>query len=247
MIVFGGVALAPWLGACVAVVLATVSQRLTGGAFGMVAAPLIALLAPERMPAGVLLISLAATLAATPRRGAAPDWGEVAPAALGRGAGALAAAAVVALAPDPGAVAVLVACAVLVGVALSLSGLRLAVTRASLAAAGVVSGLTGTLTSVGAPPMQLLYQHRLGEGTRATLSAFFTIGIVLSLSALAVQSQIGAADVIFAASLAPAAACGLALGAWSARRVTGRALRPVVLGLATAASGAILVRAGLGT
>ncbi|MFN3616248.1 MAG: TSUP family transporter, partial [Rubrimonas sp.] len=208
----------------------------------MVVAPLVALIAPQAMPAGVLLIGFAVTLLSTPRPLGAVAPSELIPAVIGRAAGAFAAAGVVALAPDPGSVAVLVALSVLVGVALSLSGLRLSITTPNLIGAGALSGLTGTLTSVGAPPLALLYQHAPAAHARATLNAFFSIGIALSLLALAAQGQVRLSDAAFALSMVPAAACGFLLARPVMRRLGGRSVRPIILGLATLASGMILLR-----
>jgi uncharacterized membrane protein YfcA len=237
----GGLSPAVWALCSLAVVAGVLTQRATGGAFGMVVAPLIALIAPEKMPAGILLIGLPVTLLSMPRL-ADVALGELGPALAGRAAGALLAAGVVALAPDPATVAVLVALAVLVGVGVSLSGLRLSITTASLIGAGALSGLTGTLTSVGAPPMALLYQHTPAARARATLNAFFIVGIALSLGALAWRGQVRAGDVAFALAMAPAMALGFALARPAMRRLGGRSARPLVLGLAAGASALILAR-----
>ena len=237
-----GLGPAVWLMASLAAALGVLTQRATGGAFGMVVAPLVALIAPQALPGGVLLLSFCVTLLSTPRDLGAIVWREMIPASVGRALGALAAAGVVAMAPDPGAVAVLVALAVLVGVGLSLSGLRLAITTPSLVGAGAVSGLTGTLTSVGAPPMALLYQHAPPARTRATLNAFFTLGIAVSLAALALRGQLRASDLAFALSMAPGAALGFALARPAMRRLGGRSIRPLILGLASLASALILLR-----
>jgi len=245
ILAFAGVEPLAWAAASMAVVAGVLTQRATGGAFGLVVAPLVALVAPVRMPAGVLLIGLAVTLLSTPRADGPVIWRELGLATAGRGLGALAAAGVVAMAPDPQAVATLVALSVLAGVALSLSGLRLAVSAPSLLGAGALSGLTGTLTSVGAPPMQLLYQHLPASRARPTLNAFFTFGIALSLAALWARGQIAAADAAFALSLAPAAALGFALSRPAMRALGGRSIRPLILGLASLASALILARAWL--
>lgn len=243
-----GLDIAPlaWAACSLAVTAGVLTQRATGGAFGMVVAPLVALIAPQFMPAGVLLVGFPVTLLSTPRDLSAISGGELAPAVAGRAAGAAVAAMVVALAPDPQAVAVLVALAVLIGVALSVSGLRIAISRASLAAAGALSGLTGTLTSVGAPPMALLYQHAAGAAqvrARATLNAFFSIGIALSLGALLWRGQVELSDLAFALSMAPAALLGFALARPAMRLLAGRSVRPLILSLAALASAMILTRA----
>ncbi len=241
LLALAGVSPAVWALSSAAVVMGVLTQRATGGAFGMVIAPLIALIAPEKMPAGILLIGLPVTLLSMPRLAdvALPELG---PALVGRAAGAFMAAGVVALAPDPGAVAVLVALSVLVGVALSLSGLRLPITLPSLVGAGALSGLTGTLTSVGAPPMALLYQHAQPARARATLNAFFIIGIALSLGALAWRGQVRTGDATFALAMAPAMALGFGLARPAMRRLGGRSVRPLILALAAFASVMILLR-----
>jgi uncharacterized membrane protein YfcA len=241
-----GMGAAVWAACSVAVMAGVLTQRATGGAFGMVVAPLVALIAPQHMPSGVLLLGLVVTLLSTPRDLRAIAVRELTPAVAGRAAGAFLAAMVVALAPDPGAVAVMVALAVLTGVALSLSGLRVAISTPSLIGAGALSGLTGTLTSVGAPPMQMLYQHAAPGHARATLNAFFLIGIALSLGALAAKGQIGHTDFGFALSMAPAAVIGFVLSKPAIRALDGRSLRPLILGLATFASLMILLRQALG-
>lgn len=241
-----GVSPAVWLAASAAVALGVLTQRATGGAFGLVVAPLVALIAPQVMPGGVLLVGLPVTLMSTPRDLAAIAGRELAPAVAGRAAGALAAAGVVALAPNPGVVAVLVALAVLVGVGLSISGWRVAIGSGSLFGAGALSGLTGTLTSVGAPPMLLLYQHAPAARARATLNAFFSIGIALSLGALAYRGQLDAGHALFALSMIPGAVVGFALARPAMRRLEGRSIRPLVLGLAATAAVMILVRAAVG-
>jgi uncharacterized membrane protein YfcA len=232
-----------WAAASLAVTAGVVTQRATGGAFGMVVAPLVALVAPQHLPAGVLLIALPATALSTPRRLGDVAVRELAPAAFGRLVGAAAAASAVALAPDPQAVAALVALAVLAGVALSLSGLRLRLGLASLFGAGALSGLMGTLTSVGAPPMQLLYQHEAAARARATLNAFFTLGVALSLGALLWKGQVDPPDLGFALAMTPALGLGFLIARPVVRRLEGRPLRPLVLALATLAAAAALLRA----
>jgi uncharacterized membrane protein YfcA len=231
-----------WVLCSLAVTAGTLTQRATGGAFGMVVAPLVALAAPAFMPAGVLAISVAVTLLCMPRRLGTIVWRELTPMVLGRAGGAVIASWLVALAPDPGAVAVLVALSVLIGVGLSLSGIAAAVSTRNLSIAGLVSGVTGTLTSVGAPPILLLYQHRTAATARPTLNAFFLLGTAASLGVLALGGRVAARDMGFALSMAPAIALGFALSPLMLRWLDGRSLRPVILALATFASAMILMR-----
>lgn len=50
--------------------------------------------------------------------------------------------------------------------------------------AGFLSGIMGTLASIGSPPMGLLYQHQNAKVIRGTLSAYFTLGTLISIISL---------------------------------------------------------------
>lgn len=56
--------------------------------------------------------------------------------------------------------------------------------------AGFLSGLMGTITSVGGPPMGLVYQNKDGSVLRGTLSGFFLIGSIFSIVILSVIGKI---------------------------------------------------------
>ena len=242
MVEWPAMGLGAWVLCSLTVTLGVLTQRATGGAFGMVVAPLVALVAPAFMPAGVLLVSLAVTFFCTPLPLGTIVWRELLPMVAGRGMGAIVAAVLVALAPDPGTVAVLVALAVLLGVGVSVAGKRVAMSPVSLAGAGALSGLTGTLTSVGAPPVLLLYQDVPATKARPTLNAFFMLGVALSLVALAWRGRVGAADAGFALAMAPAIMLGFAVARPVMGWLRGRSIRPLVLGLASLASVLILLR-----
>ena len=53
--------------------------------------------------------------------------------------------------------------------------------RGTLSVAGLLSGLAGTTTSIGGPPVALLYQHRPPQQIRSTLAVLFTVGAAMSL------------------------------------------------------------------
>ena len=106
---------------------------------------------------------------------------------------------------------------VLLLVGLSLSGLRVEPTPGTLAVAGTVSGFSGTIASVGAPPMAIVYQNAKGPRIRGTLSAFFVIGVVMSLTALVLVGRFGLVEVSVALRILP----GLLVGFVLSRRMAG--------------------------
>ena len=68
--------------------------------------------------------------------------------------------------------------------AFSITGRLFRPTDRSLVVAGLASGFAATTTGVGGPPMALTYQNSDPATMRATISAFFSIGTLMSLGAL---------------------------------------------------------------
>src|SRR5947209_15188759 len=97
--------------------------------------------------------------------------------------------------------------------------------------AGFMSGAMATLTSVGAPPMGLLYQRHSFGHVRATLNAFFLFGALASVGALVLYRLIKSSDVGLALALVPAIWLGTLLGDRALKRLTIRSLRPFTLGI----------------
>jgi uncharacterized membrane protein YfcA len=173
------------------------------------------------------------------------DWPGVGWALLGRlpgiGLGVLAVATL-----PPRAFAAAVGVTVLVCAVLSVVSWRPRPTVPALLVAGLVSGAGGTASSIGGPPVALLYSGAGGPRVRSTLAAYFTAGTLLSLAALALAGQVTAPALGAGALLLAPMLVGFALSG-PARRLLDRGwVRPAVVGLAAAGAVALLVRAALG-
>ncbi|MDB4558639.1 TSUP family transporter [Amylibacter sp.] len=236
------ISLTVWLSCFFAVTLSSGVQRLSGQAFGIVAAPLIALVAPQFLPAGLLLLGITVGLTSTAVDFSALTRAEIIPGFFGRVLGAVIAAMIAASITNVDLIAGLTGVAVLIGIALSLSGLRIAIRPVSLIIAGVTAGLMGTITAVGAPPMALLYQYEPAKRARAMQNAFFFWGMCVSVLALTWQGLITSKHLIFAASLLPAIALGLAVSMQLAKHLERHAIRPYALGLSIIAATTLIAR-----
>jgi len=117
------------------------------------------------------------------------------------------------------------------------------ITRASLVIAGLVAGLMGTLTAIGAPPMAMLYQSQPPARSRAMQSTFFFFGMVVSIGALAAAGLITGRHLGFALVLLPGVLLGIVLSQPLARLIQPAMVRPMALGLSTLASLILLARA----
>jgi uncharacterized membrane protein YfcA len=226
-----------------ALVVASATHRITGQAFGLVLAPLVAIAAPSHVPALVLLCGLPVMIYSFKGDWATIQWREISYAFAGRVVGSIAAAAFVAGFADEATIGVSVAVCVLIGVGLSLTRLRVAVSPLSLTVAGTLSGGMATLTSVGAPPMGLLYQNEAFHRARSTLNAFFLFGALASVGALAVYGLIATSDIAFAAALMPAMAVGVLIGDAALARLRIATLRPFVLAVSVSAAVFLIFRA----
>ncbi|MGI9402665.1 MAG: TSUP family transporter, partial [Rhizobiaceae bacterium] len=95
-------------------------------------------------------------------------------------------------------------------VGLAVSGWQLPFSRSSIISMGTVSGLMGTITSVGSPPMALVYQTRPAKHARPTMAAFFMFGCAFSVLGLLVAGWADWQDFILAIIMLPPMLAGLA-------------------------------------
>jgi uncharacterized protein len=141
-----------------------------------------------------------------------------------------------------GGLAAIVGAIVQSSVGLGLGLIAAPIVTLTLATAGVIAGTTGTATSIGGPPLALLYQREPGPEVRATLAAFFTIGALLSLITLAAVDQLPADQVIAGLALTPFALAGFLIAGPVRRYLDAGRLRTGILIVTSASAVALIVR-----
>ena len=77
--------------------------------------------------------------------------------------------------------------------------------------AGATSGVLGTATSIGGPPMALVWQNSSGPKLRGTMSGFFLVGSVLSIAVLAITGGVGRTGAMNAQCASHLAPCSIHL------------------------------------
>jgi uncharacterized membrane protein YfcA len=179
-----------WAFAALAVTLGATIQASLGLGFALVAAPCLALISPELVPGPILLSSTLLSASVALREARHIDTRGIGWALLGRLPGSWLGATALAALSGPKAEFAFGAI-VLGGVAMSLAGPRIPQTSATLIGAGFVSGIMGTMTSIGGPPMALTFQHEQGPRLRATLSSYFAAGAAISIALLALHGRFG--------------------------------------------------------
>ena len=177
----------------IAAVVIAIGAAIQGGVgFGMnlIAAPILAVLDPDLVPGPAIVAAVVLTLLVAHRDRASIDRRGVGFALVGRVPGTVAGALLVASISERG-VTLAVGAAVLFAVALNVSGIRFRPNPPTLLVAGAVSGFASTVSSVGGPPMAVVYANEPGPVIRGTLSFIFVVGGTMSLAALIAVGDFG--------------------------------------------------------
>ncbi|MDT0343246.1 sulfite exporter TauE/SafE family protein [Streptomyces litchfieldiae] len=175
------------------------------------AAPVVAFAAPELLPGALVVTSMTLPTLTVITEWRHIHWRGLAWGLPARVPGALAGAWLVRVL-GPRALGAVVGVMVLLATAASLWSARVRIRPASLLTAGAVSGLTGTATSIGGPPLALLYQHEPAARVRATLGAFFFFGAAISLAALALAGELDGEQIRAGLLLTPFVLAGFLAG-----------------------------------
>lgn len=220
---------------------AAVAQGVGGVGFAMFAAPVAAMFFPQLAPGPLLTLGGFISLLTALRERAAIDWPAVSYALAGRAVGTL--IAIYAMARfAPQALGGLFACMILAAVALSVAGLKFSATPGRVSGAGVASGIMGTMTSVGAPPIAIVLQHAAPPRLRATLGMVLFLGSIFSLAMLALAKRYTGYHAGLALSLAPFLLAGFAVSNRLRTLLPPRAVRGVLLAACAMGAAGVLIK-----
>lgn len=217
-------------------------QGSIGLGLAVVAAPVMLLFNPLWVPGPMLMAALLLVVLVAYRERAHILPGDVALATAGRILGTIPAAYAIMLLPNQ-VYDLVFSAIVLAGVLLSVSGWHIARTPRSVVSAGVLSGVASTISSIGGPPMALVYQHTHGPNVRGTMSAIFILGTVVSLTGLWWAGHFTRAQFAMGLWLMPGVLVGFSLSRHTAAWLDRHHTRPAILAVSALSAIAILVRA----
>lgn len=222
------------------ILLSAFVQGSIGLGFAIVSVPVMALCDPRLAPVPQLLLAAPLTFYMWWRERGATDWRGIGWVLLGRLPGAGIGVLALRLA-SPRLLDLLVASFVLLGVAALASGRQLPRTPPIQLAAGTFAAISSVVSSIGGPPLALLYGGAHAETLRASLATIFSIGLTVTISARLVAGAITMVDLQLALWLLPALVLGLAASKQLIRRLGPRASlrRPVLVVSALAAIGIV--------
>lgn len=212
------------------VFLGTVVQGTLGFGLALVVVPVAAVLAPEALPATVIVLVLPLSLYLAVRERRSVDLSGLWYLIGGRLVGTALGVGLLVAVPADYLSVLFGGLVVLAAAASAFSGSGVAVNHGTQAIGGVASGVMGTAAGIGGPPLALVYQSRPGAEIRGTLAVIFSIGGIVSILALVPVGRVTAEHVLLALTLLPALGLGL-LVASRLTKVVARTswLRPAVL------------------
>ncbi|MEH6576416.1 MAG: sulfite exporter TauE/SafE family protein [Amphritea sp.] len=216
-------------------------QTWVGIGFGLLAAPLLYLINPAYVPGPILILGFSLSLLVVLKEHRNLRWQRIMPAIIARLPGSWCGAALLVAVPQY-TLSLLFGASLLLAVLITWSACQLTTTRLSLTIGGFFSGLIGTATSVGGPPMALVYQETDRITARNELAAFFLIGTPISIIMLLLQGSIDMTSLTLSMKMLP----GLFLGFWLANKLDGSintaSAKPVLLLISSASALMVLYK-----
>jgi uncharacterized membrane protein YfcA len=227
--------------ASLAVAAGAMIQGSIGFGLNVVAAPILVLIDTHFVPGPALAAAVVLTILIVRRDRAGIDRAGFGWLFVGRFPASVVAALAVAALPEAG-IAIALASMVLVAVVMSVLGWRLRRTPRTLVGVGAVSGVMATISSIGGPPVAMLYQDARGKELRGTLSAILGIGALVSMLLLAAVGRFGRDEIFVSLILLPGVILGFVSSRWTARWLDRGFVRPAVLALSAGSAIAAIVR-----
>jgi uncharacterized membrane protein YfcA len=210
-----------------------------GFGLGLISVPLLVLINPVYVPGPVLLAAFFLNLLIFLRERHAIHIKGLHWAVFGRIFGAVFGAMILVAIPQK-SLSVMFGLMVLIAIGISLVGIHPKMTSKNIFGAGVASGIMGTTSSIGGPPMALIYQRHEGPTVRGTLSGIFIFGTIISLTALTVVGNFGLKEIKATGVLMPGVCLGFLLSNRSTK-IFDRGLTRTAVLITSAISGIVVI------
>ena len=228
--------------ALLAVVAGSALQSMSGFGLAVIASPILVIINPNFLPAPILALGCILSLLNCIRYRQQLHFSNIKLALLARIPGSILGILLLALLP-PIFFAIGFSLLIMLSVLLTYRRIDIHHCERNLVIAGFFSGLMGTTTSVGGPPIALVYQNSNLSTLRAELGLFFLIGTLVSLAMLFVSGNINYAQVELTLPLLPALFVGFFLSFYLDKYLGQRYLKPLIATISLTSCGIILLKA----
>lgn len=216
-------------------------QGSVGYGMNIVAGPFLMMIEPRMIPGPLLVAAFFVTILILLREKQKLDMRGLSWIIIGRIIGTVI-AAVILSSISTRALGITFGSLVILAVVMSASGLHFSPTRPMRVGAGLLSGIMGTLGSIGGPPVALIYQDASPQKLRATLSGYFIFGSIISLSALIPAGKYGLEEVKLSLLMLPGILAGFLVSGKLIPLLKGNRLRITVWIISVFAGGTLLIQ-----
>ncbi|BCE01300.1 sulfite exporter TauE/SafE family protein [Marinicellulosiphila megalodicopiae] len=169
-----------WQGTALALFIGCVLQTALGFGMAIVAAPIIMLFAPQYVPSVITIVALFLSVQNATNLRSDIQWKFMLPAYITRVPGTVIGVALVALMPTF-ILQLIITLMVFVAIFVTIFIKPFNSTVLNMSVASFFSGIAGSATSIGGPPMAIVMQHGKSNHTRANLSGYFVFACFTSL------------------------------------------------------------------
>ncbi|BDX08607.1 sulfite exporter TauE/SafE family protein [Planctobacterium marinum] len=228
-----------WLICALVLFLGCTIQAAVGFGMAIVAAPVMVILKPEWVPYILAVSAFVVSLSGAWQQRAAIQWRAMTPAFITRLPGTIVGTWLL-LIMSVSVLQITVAAMVLLTVVVSLWLKPFPANATNLGIAGFVSGITGTTTSIGGPPMALVMQHGSAVTARANLSVYFVYSCIISLIGYQLAGLLNSSTLLVSLTMVPIALLGFGAGKQLQRHVDNR-FRPILLTVCSLSAGFALI------
>lgn len=169
-----------WIISALVLLIGCTIQTAIGFGMSIVAAPIIVMIAPQWVPYVMAIMALFLSLSNAWHLRQDIQWSELVSPMIARIPGTVVGTWLLIIMPVM-FLQIGIALMVFLTIVISLWAKPFAANPTNMGIAGFVSGITGTTTSIGGPPMALVMQHSKSNHTRANLAVYFVFSCIVSL------------------------------------------------------------------
>jgi uncharacterized membrane protein YfcA len=213
---------------CIIMTIGAAVHGSIGFGLALIVVPPLILIDPIMVPGPVIFSVLILSIMISYKNRVFIDFSGLTAAIVGRVPGAVAGATLIAVLPTT-ILSITLGGIVMVAVIISIIGIRVQPTVLNLFFAGTLSGFMSSTTSMGGPPMAMIYQHESAKRLRGTLGGFLIVGTIISLGVLHFAGKFGLIELIASIALLPGIFLGFFISLYTSRVLDNKYMRPAVL------------------
>ena len=225
----------------IVVILGSVCQGAISMGFGLIAAPILILINPDFVPAPMIMCGLTLSIFVLIKNKQYSDVSALKFSLIGRFIGTFIAIGII-YHISKEIFSIVFGIIILLAVIITRIKANWNLTPGKLFSAGIISGIMATLTSIGSPPMGLLYQNQKGKIIRGTLSGFFTVGAAVSLISLGFVGKVTLLELKLYLTIFPALVIGFWFSKYTIDFLDKGYIRPLILFISSLSALAVILK-----